>query len=137
MQSFLTEEEWDYLFPESLDLYTYEAFLQAVGEFPKFCGEGFMDADDTLLTSCKREISTVLAHVIRETGHNEYERDYPQWRQGLMYITEIACTPPDGKPECNYKTEDSDWRTDAWPPVENVQYYGRGPFQLSWNFNYG
>ena len=38
--SFLTEDDWKYLFPLSIDLYTYDAFLQAVGEFPKFCGEG-------------------------------------------------------------------------------------------------
>ena len=24
-----------------------------------------------------------------------------------------------------------------WPPQSDVQYYGRGPVQLSWNYNYG
>jgi len=26
---------------------------------------------------------------------------------------------------------------EAWPPNPNEQYYGRGPMQLSWNYNYG
>jgi chitinase len=37
-----------------------------------------------------------------------------------------------GSEACNYK-EDSDF----YPASDSVQYYGRGPFYLSWNYNYG
>ena len=55
------------------------------------------------------------------------------WRQGFYFITENACTPPVGDPKCDYKDDTSLW----WPPVDGVQYYGRGPLQISWNYNYG
>lgn len=29
------------------------------------------------------------------------------------------------------------WAGEAWPPQKGAQYHGRGPFQLSYNFNYG
>ena len=29
------------------------------------------------------------------------------------------------------------WSNNAWPNQNGVQYYGRGPMQLSWNYNYG
>ena len=111
VQSFLSESNWEYLFPDSIELYSYDAFLQAVGKFPKFCGEGPKDADGTYLTSCKREISTVLAHMIRETGLNDGDQPTEKWRQGLHWITELACTPPESppNPKCDYATDESEW----------------------------
>jgi len=47
-------------------------------------------------------------------------------------VTENACTPAVGDPKCDYKSDSA-----AWPTKAGVQYYGRGPFQLSWNYNYG
>ena len=38
-------------------------------------------------------------------------------------------------PSCNYKS--SNWSAQAWPPNPDKQYFGRGPIQLSWNYNYG
>jgi len=29
------------------------------------------------------------------------------------------------------------WSNKAWPNQPGQQYYGRGPMQLSWNYNYG
>ena len=40
-----------------------------------------------------------------------------------------------GAAACDYASDN--WSSIAWPPQPNVQYYGRGPFQLSWNYNYG
>ena len=80
VQSFLTKDDWDYLFPLSITLYSYDVFLQAVGEFPKFCGEGTQDPDGSYLTSCKREIATVLAHMTRETGFNLDDLPTEKWR---------------------------------------------------------
>ena len=58
----------------------------------------------------KREAAAFLANVARETGH-------------LIYIEQIAkdvyCQP-----------------SDSCPCEGGKQYYGRGPIQISWNYNY-
>lgn len=41
----------------------------------------------------------------------------------------------EGKAHCDYLW--MNWAGEAWPPQEDAQYFGRGPFQLSYNFNYG
>ncbi|XP_009368179.2 endochitinase EP3-like [Pyrus x bretschneideri] len=64
-------------------------------------------ADDS-----KREIAAFFAHVTHETGH-------------FCYIEEI-----------NRGTYCDTSRTD-YPCNPNKQYYGRGPLQLTWNYNYG
>uniref|UniRef100_A0A803MD63 Glycoside hydrolase family 19 catalytic domain-containing protein n=1 Tax=Chenopodium quinoa TaxID=63459 RepID=A0A803MD63_CHEQI len=59
----------------------------------------------------KREVAAFFAHVTQETG-------------SFCYIEEIAkstyCKP-----------------SEAWPCNPSKQYYGRGPLQLTWNYNYG
>jgi len=108
------------------EIYTYKNFLMSVGKFPAFCNEGDLDL-------CKRELSTFFAHTTHECGYESPYMEYPTWRQGFYWITEIACTPPTGQAVCDYSDPTNIW----WPPTEGVQYYGRGPFQLSWNYNYG
>lgn len=49
----------------------------------------------------------------------------------LIYVEEIGCTV-DGWACSGYTTPH-----DLWPPTDGMKYYGRGPFQLSWNYNYG
>ncbi|KAL9257824.1 Endochitinase EP3-like protein [Drosera capensis] len=61
-----------------------------------------------------REIAAFFAHVTHETGH-------------FCYINEINGSSKDYCDETN--TE--------WPCNPSKGYYGRGPIQLSWNFNYG
>ncbi|XP_021801673.1 endochitinase EP3-like [Prunus avium] len=67
----------------------------------------FGTADDS-----KREIAAFFAHVTHETGH-------------FCYIEEINkatyCDPSYTNYPCN----------------PNKQYYGRGPLQLTYNYNYG
>ena len=54
-------------------MYTYEGFLQAVGKFPKFCGEkgpNLPNANTYTYTDdevCKRELSIMFAHFNQET----------------------------------------------------------------------
>ncbi|CAN0880079.1 Chitinase 4 [Linum grandiflorum] len=64
-------------------------------------------------TAAKREIAAFFAHVTHETGH-------------LCYIEEIQKST-----YCNRASERE------WPCAPGKQYYGRGPLQLTWNFNYG
>ena len=59
------------VFPECLwndwtaganEIYTYEAFLQAVAKFPYFCGETNSPLGYDLAQTCKREIATFFAN---------------------------------------------------------------------------
>ena len=138
------EDEWDELFPIRQPLYEYEGFLRAVGKFEAFCGEGNLEGYDEEDT-CARELAALFAHFGQETGlhdtHSEWPESQgaPEWKQGLYWVTEIRCTeglgPDVGMSSCDYK--ESGWAGTAYPSQPNVQYYGRGPFQLSWNYNYG
>ncbi|PIN15005.1 putative chitinase [Handroanthus impetiginosus] len=87
--------------------YTRASFLQAAGSYPSFGTAG--SADDS-----KREIAAFFAHVTHETGH-------------FCYIEEI-----NGASQ-NY----CDPNNRQWPCVPGKKYYGRGPLQLTWNYNYG
>ncbi|XP_021751030.1 endochitinase EP3-like [Chenopodium quinoa] len=59
----------------------------------------------------KREVAAFFAHVTHETGH-------------FCYIEEIA--------KATYCKDSTDW-----PCNPDKQYYGRGPIQITWNYNYG
>ncbi|KAL2230343.1 UNVERIFIED_CONTAM: Endochitinase EP3 [Sesamum indicum] len=87
--------------------YTRSAFLQALASYPKFGTTGSVD-------DSKREIAAFFAHVTHETGH-------------MCYIEEIDGPSKDYCDETNTQ----------YPCAPNKGYYGRGPIQLSWNFNYG
>jgi len=62
------------------------------------------------LDAQKREVAAFLANVAHETGH-------------LVYVEEIA------------KGEYTDWSIGC-TPAAGKRYFGRGPIQLSWNYNY-
>ncbi len=69
--------------------------------------------------ACKRELSTFLAHTTQESGSFQFNRElycYPVWNYG-----------------CDYADNGSTF----WPPEPGQNYFGRGAFQLSWNYNYG
>jgi hypothetical protein len=58
------------------------------------------------------------------------------WKGGLYWVEEVGYTTDatTGKSAAiNYV----DAGSEAFPPAEGRSYYGRGPIQLSWNYNYG
>jgi len=87
--------------------YTRQSFLDGAKANPNF-GKG-SSKDDS-----KREIAAFFAHVTHETGH-------------FCYIEEISGASKDYCDEKNTQ----------WPCYQGKGYYGRGPLQLSWNYNYG
>ncbi|XP_027119837.1 endochitinase EP3-like [Coffea arabica] len=87
--------------------YTRSAFLEAQKSYSKFGTAG--SAADS-----KREVAAFFAHVTHETGH-------------MCYIEEIS------GPSRNY----CDKSNTQYPCVPGKGYYGRGPLQISWNYNYG
>ncbi|KAK4482636.1 hypothetical protein RD792_009800 [Penstemon davidsonii] len=87
--------------------YTRQVFLDALASYPQFGTVG--STDDS-----RREIAAFFAHVTHETGH-------------MCYIEEI------NGPSRDYCDENNT----QYPCTQGRGYYGRGPIQLSWNFNYG
>ena len=126
VKTIFPEADWNAQFTHIDALYTYKAFIKSVAEFPAFCNET-QNAGESLDDACRRELATFFAHVTQETGNRKGEED-TWWRQGLHYLKETI--PHD------YKSYE--WGNDLkWPNVDGVQYYGRGPLQLSWNYNLG
>ncbi|KAF5198879.1 Endochitinase ep3 [Thalictrum thalictroides] len=87
--------------------YSRDIFLEAVSSYPGFGTVGTQD-------DSKREVAAFFAHATHETGH-------------FCHIEEI------GGPSKNYCQETNT----QYPCVAGKGYYGRGPLQLSWNYNYG
>ena len=134
---YLNEKKWNELFPnrfnvssfpDSLhtkkprtDFYSFKAFLRAAKMFPKFISEGDV-------TTQKRELAAFLANMSHETsgGWDEAPGSYYHW--GLYYIEEKGCEK--GCPSY------SDTTKKKYLPVAGKSYHGRGPLQLSWNYNY-
>ncbi|KAF8032164.1 hypothetical protein BT93_D1175 [Corymbia citriodora subsp. variegata] len=92
---------------EGKGFYSRQTFLEATGSYPQFGRVGSVD-------DSKREIAAFFAHATHETGH-------------FCYINEIDGASKDYCDETNTQ----------YPCNPNKGYYGRGPIQLSWNFNYG
>ncbi|CAD6250393.1 unnamed protein product [Miscanthus lutarioriparius] len=92
---------------EANGFYTRDAFLAAAGYYPSFGRTGTVD-------DSKREIAAFFGNANHETIK-------------FCYINEI-----DG-PSKNY----CDPNNTQWPCQAGKGYYGRGPLQISWNYNYG
>lgn len=103
----VTAEQFEQIFPERSDFYTYEGLVAATASYPEFSTTG---GDDVAL----REAAAFLANVSHETF-------------GLKYVTELNTAVYD-----HYCDPSQPYGC----PAGVDQYYGRGPVQLSWNFNY-
>lgn len=83
----------------------------------------------------KRELAAFLAHISKETTGGWQlpvgggsAGDYAKW--GLYFVHEVGYTKSNSAG--TYSQTHSEF-----PPDSSVGYYGRGPIQLSWNYNYG
>jgi predicted chitinase len=103
----VSESQFNQMFPNRNGFYTYSGLTAALDAFGSFAGTG----SDTVR---KQEAAAFLANVNHETG-------------GLVYIVE--------QNEANYPHY-CDWSQSYGCPAGQAAYYGRGPIQLSWNFNY-
>lgn len=137
--SIVTSDIFDEIFPARNIIYTYIDLLIAVKRYPFFCGETGMINKDTPATmidilkreSCILEIATLFAHFIQETSERNSRSTLSLWKQGLFHVTEMGC-PGDGKCWGYYS-----YNAEHYPAPADKQFYGRGPFQISWNYNYG
>jgi len=103
----VSEAQFNQMFPNRNSFYTYSGLRAAMSAYPAFANTG----SDTVK---KQEAAAFLANVSHETG-------------GLVYVVE--------QNTANYPTY-CDWSQPYGCPAGQAAYYGRGPIQLSWNFNY-
>ncbi|WP_454851244.1 glycoside hydrolase family 19 protein [Promicromonospora soli] len=103
----VSQAQFNSFFPNRNSFYTYAGLVDALSAYPGFANSG----SETIQ---KREAAAFLANVSHETG-------------GLVHIVE--------QNTANYPHY-CDTSQPYGCPAGNDQYYGRGPVQLSWNFNY-
>jgi chitinase len=103
----VTEAQFNQMFPSRNSFYTYGGLTAAMSAYPGFANSG----TDTVK---RQEAAAFLANVSHETG-------------GLVYIVE--------QNTANYPHY-CDASQSYGCPAGQSAYYGRGPIQLSWNFNY-
>lgn len=103
----VSEAQFDQMFPNRNPFYTYSGLTAALSSYPAFANTGSTEVR-------RREAAAFLANVSHETG-------------GLVHIRETN--------EANYPHY-CDWNQPFGCPAGQAAYYGRGPIQLSWNYNY-
>ena len=66
----------------------------------------------------------------------DHDQSIPEWRQALYWVNEAGCSETGAG--CLYRSCDpGTWQAEAWPCPADTKYFGRGPKQLSYNYNYG
>ncbi|MET7766854.1 glycoside hydrolase family 19 protein [Streptomyces sp. NPDC005355] len=103
----VSEAQFNQMFPNRNSFYSYQGLTAALSAYPGFANTG----SDTVK---KQEAAAFLANVSHETG-------------GLVHIVE--------QNTANYPHY-CDGSQPYGCPAGQAAYYGRGPIQLSWNFNY-
>ena len=103
----VSQAQFNQMFPSRNSFYSYDGLTAALRAYPGFATTG---TD----TTRKREAAAFLANVSHETG-------------GLRYVVEQNTS--------NY-SHYCDTSQPYGCPAGQSAYYGRGPLQLSWNFNY-
>ncbi|BAT95214.1 hypothetical protein LR48_Vigan02g152900 [Vigna angularis] len=101
------------------NFYTYDSFIMACRRFPQFGARG------SLITR-KREVAAFLAQISQETTGGWATAPDGPYAWGLCFKEEVS-------PQSDYCNSTNQ----QWPCYPGKTYKGRGPIQLSWNYNYG
>ncbi|GCE10555.1 chitinase [Tengunoibacter tsumagoiensis] len=116
----ITQSVYESMFPHRNSLYSYAALVQAAQSYPLFCNEGSLEQRT-------REAAAFFANCGHETtGGWDQAPDGP-YAWGLYFLEEQSTILD---PYCYHGNS-------AYPCMPGVTYHGRGPLQLSWNYNYG
>ncbi|KAK8626677.1 hypothetical protein V6N13_134310 [Hibiscus sabdariffa] len=102
----------------AVGFYTYEAFITAAKSYPAFASTGD-------LATRKREVAAFLGQTSHETTGGWATAPSGPYFWGYCYKQEIGCPPHYCQP------------SQIFPCFPGQSYCGRGPIQLSWNYNYG
>jgi chitodextrinase len=87
-------------------------------------------AGDGDLTVRKRELMAFLANISQETTGGWPTAPGGQYAWGLYFREEVGY---EGTSNIGYRDETNT----LYPPAPGKSYHGRGPIQLSYNYNYG
>lgn len=129
---YLNAAKWNELFPNrhgmrgkntkkpATDFYSFKALVEAAKHFPDFL-------TGNVITQ-KRELAAFLANIAQETGSGWAEAPGGYFKWGLYFVEEV---------EDSSKNKYADPCKVNYLPVPGKSYMGRGPKQLSWNYNYG
>lgn len=132
LTKFLNQKSWNQLFPNrygigmkdtinnSPDFYSFNSFVKAARLFPEFLADGSTQTQ-------KRELCAFLANIAQETSGGWADAPGGYFKWGLYFLEENS----------GDRSSYSDTTKINYPPVSGQSYYGRGPKQLSWNYNYG
>ncbi|KAI9916499.1 hypothetical protein PsorP6_017986 [Peronosclerospora sorghi] len=95
------------MFPEALELYNFNGLVTAANKYPQFANTGNDDND-------KRELAAFLAQTAHESDNFKAAEEYARQSYSVWQY-------------CDNST---------YPCAPGRRYHGRGPIQLSWNYNY-
>lgn len=96
--------------------------LSSSFDYGDFCNEGSLEMR-------KRELCAFLANISHETTGQGSDFEPKTW--GLYWREEVAWQK--GSTQLGYRAEGHA----TYPPSPGKSYHGRGPIQISWNYNYG
>ncbi|KAF3332197.1 chitinase 1-like protein [Carex littledalei] len=99
--------------------YTYDAFIAAANSYSQFGTTGDTDTQ-------KREIAAFLAQTSHETTGGWSTAPDGPYAWGYCYLREN-----------NGNAGDYCSQSSQYPCASGQKYYGRGPIQISYNYNYG
>nr|AUN87486.1 chitinase [Camellia fraterna] len=123
----ISSSMFDVMFPNrnyfqclSQDFYTYDAFITAAKSFPTFATTGDTDTR-------KRELAAFFGQTSQETTGGWEGAPGGLFLWGYCFVKEQ-------QPASDYCDQGSQTQ---WPCAPGKRYYGRGPIQLSYNYNYG
>jgi chitinase len=123
LSSLLNKQQYQRFFPHHDPIYTYEALIKAAAAFPTFAGEGSRETK-------YRELAAFFAHIAHETTSGWSGAKGGPYVWGLVYTEEQACK--DG-----HCTQYNTGGGSPYKPAPGKSYFGRGPLQLTYAYNYG
>lgn len=149
IEELMTASDFETLFPanvrrlyhdKDLSYYTWANLVEASRYFTNFVNEGTRE-------NRYRELAAFLGNKSHETGDGGPAMGRGRWSYGVVWIIELIALTGSGISQNPANREDlynaylpnSYVQADRidYPPVTGKSYHGRGPVQLSWNYNYG
>ncbi|KAM3743634.1 hypothetical protein ACB098_07G161500 [Castanea mollissima] len=120
--SIISRDAFDQLLPhrncDVKNFYNYDDFIEAANSFPGFGTTGDINIR-------KREIAAFLGQTSQETTGGWAAAPDGPYYWGYCFVREQS----PGSSYCAWNPN--------YPCASGQEYYGRGPIQLSWNYNYG
>lgn len=123
LSGLISKAQYERCFPHHHPIYTYQALITAAAAFPAFAAEG----NETVR---RRELAAFFGEIAHETTNGGEGAAGGAYVWGLFYTEELGC----GNGRCpQYNVSNGG----KFHPVPGKDYFGRGPIQLSYPYNYG